>query len=562
MAVERPRGRRRPVFLAGLAVSIVAATWFGSSWVPRPVAREAAIWALRSIRIAHGLAWPVAAAGAVGLGARVVRGRRAGCPRPGSARGLLAFGSTLIGLAGLDLAALAYQARAHRVVDRPRIVPDAWAKSARPADLYLVVLGESSALGEPYAAWLSVGRIVEWQLRPVFPDRNVRVDVLAEPGATLERAVARFEVLPRKPDAVIVYSGHNEVSGRFPLGRATPHYLDEVTPLDRLSARVASVSPLDRMLLEGIDSQGKDGPPRVERRRLVDVPACGPAEFAGLRRDFRARLEALVVGCVRSGILPILIIPPGNDGGFEPNRSVLDPSTPRADRESFEREFRAIRAAEEADAGRARESYRSILARHPGFAEAHFRLARLLERSGAFDEANRHYILARDLDGPPIRCTTDLEDGYRAASTRGDCILIDGPAVLRKATRHGILDGRVLHDAQHPTLIGHVALAGEILARLKARGAFGWPPDRPAPALDPAECAAHFGMDPLKWAYVCYYSQVMYLGSCGLRFEDAERREAARRYAAAIQFMVRRVPPEKLGLLGDGVIPGVTSTPR
>jgi hypothetical protein len=306
----RPKGRRRwSIVLAVLAVAVVAAAWFASSRAPRPVARDVAIWTLRSIRVAHELAWLFATVGVVVLGWRVVQGRRAGLRRPRSARGLLACGSILLGLAGLELAASAYQARAHRIVAGPGIVPDSRGKSARPDDLYLVVLGESSAMGEPYAVWFSVGRIVEWQLRLIFPGRRIRVDVLAENGATLERAIRKLDALPRRPDAVIVYAGHNEISGRFPLGRAVPHYADEVTPLDRLAGRIWRVSPLDRMLQEGLDDQGKDAPP-LGQRRLIDVPAFSAEEFSRLRRDFRSRLEALVDGCGRSGILPILIIPP------------------------------------------------------------------------------------------------------------------------------------------------------------------------------------------------------------------------------------------------------------
>jgi hypothetical protein len=560
---DRPTGRRwRPAILAVLFVVVVSAIWFASSRVPRPLAREAAAWTLLSIRVVHELAWLFAPAGIVVLGWRVVRGRRLGIRRPKSARWLLACGSILLGLATLELTASVYRAKAHRILTDPVVVPDPQAEPAMPGDLYLVVLGESSARGVPYWMWLSVGRIVERELRLVFPGRRVLVEVLAEDGATLEQALGKLSSLKYMPAAVIVYAGHNEVSGRFPLGRAVPHYADEVTLIDHLSAWVRRVSPLDQMLQEGLDTQGRDGPPRVEQRRLVDVPVCTPEESARLRHDFQARLEALVLGCGRAGVLPILVIPPGNDGGFEPNRSVLAASTGRADRQSLEREFAAIRAAEGVDASRCREAYRSILTKYPEFAEAHFRLARLLERSGAFDEANRHYILARDLDGLPIRCLTADEDAYRAAATRGDCVLVDGPAVLRRDTKHGILDGRVLHDAQHPTLIGYVALARDLLGQLQSRGAFGWPRGTPAPTLDPAACASQFGMDRREWEFVCHYSEVMYGTSSLLRYEGSERRAAELRYKIAAKRLLDGDSPEALGLFDDGVISGISPAIR
>ena len=56
-------------------------------------------------------------------------------------------------------------------------------------DLSIVVVGESSAIGVPYQPWLSVGQVVGWQLEQVFPGRTIRVDVRAEGGICLERAV-------------------------------------------------------------------------------------------------------------------------------------------------------------------------------------------------------------------------------------------------------------------------------------------------------------------------------------------------------------------------------------
>ena len=51
----------------------------------------------------------------------------------------------------------------------------------------LVVVGESSAEGVPYRDWLSVGKIVVWQLRRLFPQRMFHVEVQARAGWTLEK---------------------------------------------------------------------------------------------------------------------------------------------------------------------------------------------------------------------------------------------------------------------------------------------------------------------------------------------------------------------------------------
>jgi hypothetical protein len=201
-------------------------------------------------------------------------------------------------------------------------------------------------------------------------------------------------------------------------------------------------------------------------------------------------------------------------------------------------------------------AYRALLARQPTFAEAHFRLARLLEASGAWGEANRHYILARDHDGLPLRCPSPFLDAYRAVAARHrDAILIDGPAVLRAVSPHGILDDHVFNDGQHPSLRGYIALAQAILERLHACRAFGWPQDAEPPLIDPVACADHFGMGAKEWATVCGRAS-WFLGSMAyIRFDPAERMAKAKRLEEADRRIAAGTPPEAMGIPGIGIRP-------
>ncbi|MGO9469431.1 MAG: hypothetical protein ACLQIB_47040 [Isosphaeraceae bacterium] len=67
------------------------------------------------------------------------------------------------------------------------------ASTGRGGVIVFVVVGESSARGEPYYPWLSVGQILGWQLEQVFPGRKIRVDVRADGGFCLEQAILLLE---------------------------------------------------------------------------------------------------------------------------------------------------------------------------------------------------------------------------------------------------------------------------------------------------------------------------------------------------------------------------------
>jgi hypothetical protein len=248
-----------------------------------------------------------------------------------------------------------------------------------------------------------------------------------------------------------------------------------------------------------------------------------------------------------------VFVPAGNDGGFDPNRSVLLPETTRPDREAFARAFREARALEDKDPEKCMLAYRSLLACQPVFAEAHYRLARLLERKGAIEEANEHYVKARDHDGLPLRCPSDFRAAVLRLAKRKDCLVIDAEEVLRPLSPRGILNEQVFPDLHHPHLAGYVALSRELLKRLQARRAFGWPDKIPPPPVAPAEAAAHFGLNPAKWAEVCERERLWYSGLAKLRYDPSDRVARMEGYARAVEAIAKGVPPEDAGVPGLGV---------
>jgi tetratricopeptide (TPR) repeat protein len=162
--------------------------------------------------------------------------------------------------------------------------------------------------------------------------------------------------------------------------------------------------------------------------RFITYLVYTEIEYKILLADFQERLEAIVAYAHNLGSLVVLMVPPGNDAGYDPNRSWLPAATPRGEREAFALAILSARRLEEHDPAVAMEQYRALLAAQPSFAEVHYRLAKLLEQSGAWDEAYEHYIAARDRDGYPQWMLTDVQAIYHEVAARYKCILIDGQA--------------------------------------------------------------------------------------------------------------------------------------
>ncbi len=175
------------------------------SMLPRPVQRAVTEGFLRVLLIAYVAVLACAVPGAVAFAVRVYRARRRGVRRPWAARGLLLCASCLVGLVLLEASAVAWRAWVHRMPALPTRF------AAAPGDeVSLVVIGESSAQGEPYRPYISIGPIVGWQLGRAIPGRRFRVDVRARVGATLEDMHQELATLSRRPDMMIIYAGHNE----------------------------------------------------------------------------------------------------------------------------------------------------------------------------------------------------------------------------------------------------------------------------------------------------------------------------------------------------------------
>jgi hypothetical protein len=361
------------------------------------------------------------------------------------------------------------------------------------------------------------------------------------------------------PDVLLVFSGHNEFWARYSWTRSPPHYCDEqdYKAVSSLVDLLQRTSPISRLILETLDRQSVDLIPRpVITRQLVDWPTCTERERADMLADFKHRVESITAFCESIGTLPICIIPGSNDGDFEPSRSVLPSSADRNVREAFARAFLRAREQEKSDATQAIAAYRALLAAEPRFAESHYRLARLLERAGACDEARSHYIQAREDDAMPMRCPEAFRQAYRDVAARhSGLILVDSTRVFEPLSPHRILDDHLFHDAQHPTLRGYIALAQDVLNQLHDRHALGWSAGAAAPVIDPAECARHFQLDQKRWVEVCERSALFYEVTAYIRYDPTERKDREMAYRKAARFVTSGKPPEQAGITGLGVYP-------
>ena len=90
----------------------------------------------------------------------------------------------------------------------------------KPDSCYRIfVMGESAAMGFPYEIGNSFSRILNGRLQDVFPHKHIEI-INTAMTAVNSYTLLDFtdEILRQKPDAIIIYTGHNEYYGALGVG--------------------------------------------------------------------------------------------------------------------------------------------------------------------------------------------------------------------------------------------------------------------------------------------------------------------------------------------------------
>ena len=288
---------------------------------------------------------------------------------------------------------------------------------------------------------------------------------------------------------------------------------------------------------------------------MVDVPVYTPEQYAERLREFRTRLGAIVSYFEWIGAQVVLVIPPGNDAGFEPNRSFLSSNTSRAEREAFATEFLAARRDETTNpvhgrkgvptiAGAPAASSPRVISGWPG----------VWSRPDDWEEAFRHYVAARDLDGLPMRLPVRFPV-RRTRTWRPGTVARSWSTAPRNFT-HGQTTVSSMTSSSLTgftrRLNGYAVLAQAILTKLHERQVFGWSAEAPLPVVTPLDCAKRFQMDAAKWQFVCGYSAWFYRRTAFIRHDPSERLAKAARYVEAARQLKAGRPVESPAFRASG----------
>jgi hypothetical protein len=280
-----------------------------------------------------------------------------------------------------------------------------------PGTLRIFVQGESSAAGFPYGRWASPAALLQQRLQRAYPEREVEV-INTGMAAVTSYVLLDFaeEIIAQRPDAVVIYTGHNEFLGIGGVGSSlasasSPALARTIATLRRLH--------LYRALERGLGSLGSGADPLATREVTLmsrvaaerSIPLGSTLYERGVEQ-FRGNLDRLLAIYQAAGIPVFIGTLASNERDQAPFASGDDPAD--SARARFER-GRALEAAGDYAAARDRVSRRqgprrAAIPRAGGFQPGHPRRGRGARRDGGGRAGRR---------SPPPRRT--------ASSGRGSC---------------------------------------------------------------------------------------------------------------------------------------------
>jgi tetratricopeptide (TPR) repeat protein len=337
-------------------------------------------------------------------------------------------------------------------------------KEKDPNTLRLFVLGESTAIGYPYFHNGSFHRWLQYRLMNTFPGRKFEIINLSLPAVNTY-AVLGFakELAGYKPDAVLIYAGHNEYYGA-PGVASTGRIGSNLTWIN-LVLRLRSIR-----LVQGVTSLVgalQDPPTRAANE---SIPYGSEQYNLGIAQ-FRDNLNAALCTLNEHNVPVFVSTLVSNIRDVKPFHSQMPDS---ATHRTFHTNYtNALHALEAHDSAAATVLFLKANADYNDNAMCHYYLGHLALHAGNGTSAREHLLKARDLDLLRFRAPSELNDIIRETCRQYPYThCVDTEALFANHSANGITGNNLMLEHVHPNLAGYALLSDAFYDALKAQKIF------------------------------------------------------------------------------------------
>ena len=329
------------------------------------------------------------------------------------------------------------------VVPNPPVEPFLTVKPENGFRIF--VMGESSAAGYPYGFNGVPGRVVRDVLQDVMPDRHVEVITVATSAINTYTLYDQVnEILQHSPDAIMIYTGHNEFYGALGVGSnenlgSFPAFVRFYLRIQRFKTFMYlrdQITGVTKWMAQRRQPAGDQGLNTLMRQVVRDqaITLDSPVYELG-KIQFASNMNRILDKFERAGVPVLLGSLASNLRDHPPFESIATPDFPAAD-EVFEAGLRYWEQGDDAEA------------------------------FSAFQQA-------RDLDALKFRATSDFNAIIKTLSQRPGVYYVPVKEHLSSIAERGIIGFDLMLEHLHPNHIGYFELAWQYYESLAETGFLG-----------------------------------------------------------------------------------------
>ncbi len=311
--------------------------------------------------------------------------------------------------------------------------------------LRVFVMGGSTTAGYPYPANGVFSRVTRDALQDVLPGTTVEfVNVATSAINSYTLFDQAKEIIDQKPDAILIYAGHNEYYGALGVGSveslgAFPGFVRFYLGIQRLKTFMLLRDGMNRFS-KWVASIGQgDKPEQIETLmqqvvREQIIPLDSPIYHLGVRQ-YESNMRAMLKIFKDAGIPVFLGSLSSNERDFEPFESVpTDNHIPAA---------------------------------------AAYARAKELRSQGQLDSAKTQFTYAKDLDALRFRAPSDMNRIIKTLSDEGLATYVPVNETLSDAAADGVIGYDLMLEHLHPNHKGYHLMGLAYFRTIQKNGFFG-----------------------------------------------------------------------------------------
>lgn len=297
----------------------------------------------------------------------------------------------------------------------------------KPDDVFRIfVMGSSTVVGFPYDNNLMFSRILSERLRDAYPGKKIEM-VNTAITAINSFTLADFmpQILNQKPDAILIYAGHNEFYGAFGLGSNEAVYYNPTLIRVHLKLMNYRIYQLTVNTIGNVTSFFKTENKQrgtLMTRMVKDANIVyGSKTYNEGINNFRENMSA-ILDRAKQNKVPVFI------SDLVSNLRDLKP-------------------------------FKSIPTDGLKGAEEYYKDARKFEQQGEIQKAKENYLLARDYDCIRFRASSDINKIIKELADKYKANFVPTLDLFNSNSPNGIIGDNLLTEHVHPNITGQFLLS-------------------------------------------------------------------------------------------------------